>query len=246
MIRSDIRDRIRKKLGETTSAFWSDSEINNYINDGCRDISFRTKCLRTNGYLTAANCVQNTASAAASEVALTSISTAIYSVNEVYFLVDKKHWTKMESMAREEMDVDYPGWRDAIGRTYTDTSSGVTYYNYESMPGTPTHYYWDRAENIFGWYVPASADQSTSNNIRIYYSYKHTDLTSDTQEPTIPEPLTNAIIDYAIATGLEDRGWGDKANDRWNKYFAKLNDYNVEKSREREDEEIVTRNYRNI
>jgi len=244
MQRSEIRDRARKKLGETTAAFWTNEELNGYINDGCRDLSFRTKSIKANTYLTTADCAQNESGAAATEVTLTSIDPALYSVEQVYFLVDGTQWVRLKPYERDAMDIDYPGWRDAIGRTYVD--GPTTYYNYGSMPGTPILYYWDREEDLFGWWLPTDSTQSNSNNMRIYFTKRHTDLTGDTQEPQLPEPLTNAIIDYVIATGLEDRGWGDKANDRWNKYFKKIEDYRIETSRERTDEDTESRNYRNI
>ena len=52
MTRQRIRDLIRKRLGETTTAFWSDTELNNWINDAGHDIADKTKCVRQNGNIT--------------------------------------------------------------------------------------------------------------------------------------------------------------------------------------------------
>ena len=49
MNRGTIRGLIRKRLGDAGGAFWSDTELNNIINYGGNDVSYRTKCLRTNG-----------------------------------------------------------------------------------------------------------------------------------------------------------------------------------------------------
>jgi hypothetical protein len=48
------------------------------------------------------------------------------------------------------------------------------------------------------------------------------------------------------ALGFEQRGYGDKANDAWQKYFSKIKDYEIERHREKEDDDIIMRNYRNI
>ena len=244
MQRSDLRDRIRKKLGETTSAFWSDAEINDYINDGCRDISYRTKCLRDNTYYSTTDCTQNTSTEGTSEIALTDIDENIYSVLEVYFHEAGENWIKLEPSSRTELDIDNPGWKDQVGRTYVD--GATTYYNYGSEPGTPTHYYWDREEDLFGWWVPTDTEQTTTDNLRIYFCKRHVDLSGDTQSPQIPQPLELAIIDYAVAQGLEDRQWLDRANDRWTKYYARLDSYMVERNREVEDEDLIMKNYRNV
>jgi len=244
MQRGAIRDKIRKKLGEMTSAFWTDSEINEYINDGCRDISYKAKCLRDNKYLSTTDCTQNTSVAGSNEVSLISIDSNIYSVLEVYFHEAGEHWIKLEPTDRTELDIINPGWRDMVGRTFVD--GPTTYYNYGSLPGTPTKYYWDREEDLFGWWVPTDTEQTTANNIRVYFCKKHVDMTTDSQTPTIPQPLELAIIDYAIAQGLEDRGWQDRANDRCTKYSSRMQGYMSERNREIEDEDLIMKNYRNI
>ncbi len=246
MTRAQLRALARKKLGETTSAFWSDDEINTYINDACRDLSFRTKCLRSVALISTTDCTQNTTSAGSAEISLTTINPNIYSVLEAYFHVDGRHWIKLVPTTREELDMDFPSWQDAVGRTYTDPGDGTIYYNYQSYPSTPIRYYHYREENTFGWYPPTDTEQTTSNNIRVFYCYKHADLSGDASEPTIPEPLHQAIIDFVCGTAFETRGWVDRANDSWQKYVGRIQDYMEERHREKEDEDVISRNYRNL
>lgn len=42
---SDIRDRVRSVLNETTATFWADAQLNRFINDGERDVAIKTCCL---------------------------------------------------------------------------------------------------------------------------------------------------------------------------------------------------------
>jgi len=42
---SDLRTRVRDLLNESTSAFFSDAEINRWLNDGERDIAIKSLCL---------------------------------------------------------------------------------------------------------------------------------------------------------------------------------------------------------
>lgn len=237
-----IRTQVRKRLGDATSAFWTDAELNGYINDGFRDISFRTKCIRANGYLNSTSCDVNTSSAKSNEYTLSTNFTDIYAVLEVYFHERGEQWIRLEPTQREELDEESIAWRGNVGRTYVD--GATTYYNFDSATSTPTRYYWSRQEDIIGLDPPPNDDNEGTNYIRVYYAKKHPDLTDDTDTPTVPEPLHLAGINYSVAVGFEDRGWGDRANDNWNKYFGKLKDYKIETNREREDDEIISINYK--
>ena len=245
MTRSEIRTIARKRLGETTSAFWTDAELNLYINLGCKDIAWRTKCLRSNGTIAVSSCTQNTAAAVSNEFTLTtSLSTAFFAVNEVYFKRENKDYIRLTPSSREELDVLNRSWMSLIGRNFSSTA-GVDYYNYEAQCSEPTHYYWNREEDVLGIYPPPNADNDTAP-LKVYYSRTHTDLSADTASPTLPEGIQLAVVDFVVATGFADRGWGERANDMWNKYKLKIKEYAVEKRNEREDDEIISKPYRNI
>jgi hypothetical protein len=128
----------------------------------------------------------------------------------------------------------------------TINTIGDTTYNFESRQGVPTQYYWDRERDLFGIWIPPDTLNATSSNVHVYYWQKHADINDDAESPTIPEPIHQAIVDWVVYTGLDTRGWGDKANDAFSKYIAKINDYITERRREREDEVIVSKNYRNL
>jgi hypothetical protein len=219
MDRQDIRDLSRKRLGETTASFWSDVELNNWINYACKDIAFRTKCLRDNDYLTS---VEST-----KEYSLSTNFPTLLSIDEVYFKQDGDTWQKLEPTSRTRLDKEEPGWLS------TDD-------------GMPTKYYWDKEEDILGLHNTPDSDNAGTDYVRVYFTETHTDMTDDDDEPTIPSDLQLAIIDWVVATGLETRGHGDKANDAWQKYFSKLHDYQVERNRQREDDDIIMKNYRNL
>jgi len=244
MTRQEIREMSRKKLGESTTSFWTDTEINNYINAGCKDVSWRTKCLRTNGTIQAVSCSSSTVSLKSNEYTISSSFPTCYAINEVYFKQEDETFERLIPSSREELDALNPAWMSLVGYS-TISTAGVTTYNYGSSGGTPTHYYWSREEDVLGLYPPPDSTQDGAD-IKCYYSYTHTDLSSDSASPTLPVPLHLAVVDFVVASGLEDRGWGDRANDMWGKYYAKIKDYTVEKKNEREDDEIISKNYRNI
>lgn len=219
MTRTNIRDLTRKRLGETTASFWSNPELNTWINDGGRDIAFRTKCIKTNGYISSVDGTQ--------EYTLTTSFSNLLAVTEVYFKQGGTTWFKMEATSKTKLDIDMPGWM-----------------SYDS--GTPTEYYWDREEDLIGFIVKPDSDNAGTNYIRVYYADDFTALTDDASVPAIPIYLHQAISDYVVALGFEQRGYGDKANDAWAKYHGRLRNYMTERQREREDDEIIMVNYRNV
>ena len=221
MTRLEIRTLIRKRLGETTAAFWSDAELNSWINDGCTDVAFRAKCLNGSSYITT---VADTGEYTMSAL----ISTAtVLSINEVYYLQNGQTWQKLEATTRTELDLTSPTWKS------TDS-------------GTPQRYYFLREENLFGLYQKPDSTNAGVAYGQVYFTKAHVDINDDALSPQLPEYVQNAVVDYVVANGYEQRGWGDKANDAWQKYYSKIQDYRVERHREKEDEEIIMKNYRSL
>lgn len=331
MNRGELRALARKRLGETTAAFWSDTELNGWIDLACNDLAFRVKCLKADGFFSASAVVENTVSEGTNEYSLTGLFPDLYSITEVYFHIEGTRWDKLDSINFTDLDVLFPGWRDETGYTippvagaqFTVTNitqanpavvttsaphgfadddavtltgvvgmteiNGTTYYvksspttttleleespsgpdldstgftaytsggtintigdttyNFNSRSGVPQYYYWDRERDLFGLWLPPDTVNATSNNVHVYYLARHSDLGSDSEIPDIPEPISLAIVDWVVYQGFETRGWGDKANDAFAKYIAKIGDYITERDREREDEILVAKNYRNV
>ena len=245
MTRLEIRTIARKRLGETTSAFWTDTELNTYINLGCKDVAWRVKCLRGTGTISLVSCVANTAAAGSTEFTISDSISDFYAMNEVYFQRESTDYVRLTPSSREELDLLNQNWQSLVGYTHTSTSTGVVTYNYESQTSEPTHYYWSREEDTMGVYPPPNADNDGAP-MKIYYSKEHTDLSVDTASPQLPSGIHLAVVDFTVASGLEDRGWGDRANDMWNKYTTKLKDYMTEKNKEREDDSTIMKSIYNI
>jgi len=218
MDRGTIRDLSRKNLGETTAAFWSDTELNGYINIAGHDIAEKVKCIRTNGYLTVI--------AETPEYTISTSFPGLLSVLEVYYKQDGQTWQKLDETNRTELDWSHQGWLSA-----------------ES--GTPTKYYEDIEEDVIRFYTSPNAINAGTDYARVFYTIDYTDVTSDTTTPAgIPLELQLAMADFVGAYGYQQRGWGDKANDSWQKYYSRLKDYVIERRREKEDKELVSKNYR--
>jgi hypothetical protein len=224
MTRQEIRDLARKRLGETTAAFWSDAELNSWINDAQRDIAYRSKSLKTNTTMAPADDT--------SEYVLSLAFPKVTSIHEVYFQNLSGEWSKLIPTSRTELDNMYPGW---LGADSADE---------------PTHYWWDREDDIFYLYpavtttVVIENEITTSVSVKCYYTLDSTDLSGDNDTSTLPSHLHLAIVDFVVATGFDSRGWNEKANDAWAKCYQRVSDYKVELHREREDDDLIMRNYR--
>jgi len=229
MTREEIRDLTRKRLGETTSSFWTDTEIDDYINLAAKDLAQRTKSLRSNVIISSVSVTATTAGSAGSsnEYTISDSISNFFAITEMSFRQNGTRTVKLIPTTRECLDLTVTGWRSLIGYT-NSTTAGVTTFNFAAQPSVPTHYYWNREEDIFGLYPPPNADNEGAY-INAYYTFSHTDMTTDAESPTLPEPLHLGCVDFAAATGYDTRGWGEKANDAWQKYFARINDYMTER-----------------
>lgn len=214
-----IRGLVRKRLGETTAAFWQDSELNGYINDGIQDIAYKTKCIVTSSTF-------NAFTDQASYGLQSNLPTA-WSITEMYFYnITTLKWYKLRSTSRTELDETQPGWMSAPSQL-------------------PYQFWWDRELDTIYVYPAPSSTYVSSQCVKAFYSTQAPAVANDTDIPSIPQPMHLAIIDYAVAFAFETRGFGDKANDAWNKYKTRMMDYDTERGREREDDNIVMKGYKN-
>lgn len=221
MNRGEIRDMARKSLGETTAAFWSDAELNLYINTAGHDIADKTKCLKTNSYLVAV--AEQADYAMVGVGVIVGLNNAL-SITEVYFKQNGTTWVKLKPTSRTLLDNENQGWMSA--------PSGVPDQYIEDMEtGTITLY-------------PKPNSTNAGTYIRVFYSQDFTDITSDSAETGYPVDLELAMVDFVTAYGFQQRGWGDKSNDSWSKYFNRLKEYMIERGREKEDYVIQMRPYR--
>ena len=205
----------RKRLGETTGAFWSDTELNSWIDEAGEDLAFKTKSIRTNSYFTSV--------VSTSDYVLSTELPNCLSIFELYFKTNGTTWVKMDPLTtRESLDIEYPGWMNA--------SAGV-----------PDRYYYNREEDKLFIFPKPNSSNAGANYVRAFYARTYTALTDDGLSPTLPEPLHLAMVDWVVSLGYETRGYGDKANDAMAKYEAKIQRYMVERHREKEDDDIQMR-----
>lgn len=214
MNRGEIRALARKNLGETTASFWTDAELNTYINLAGHDLADKAKCIRTNGYFTT---VADTA-----EYTLNSALTNPVCLFQVYHLTDGTTWLELDQTTKEELNHENTGWLSV------DAS-------------VPQKFWYDIEENLIYLYPKPNAANAGTNYARVWYAKDYSDITSDNTTPSgIPFELQLAMVDFVTAYGYQQRGWGDKSNDSWQKYFKRIKDW----LSMREDPDLIMKGYR--
>ena len=119
----------------------------------------------------------------------------------------------------------------------------VSTWNNSSVPQI---YMEDTDEDILELYPIPQASCIGTGYARVYYSSIPTVMASDNSQPDLDTHhiLDHAVVDYVCAMGFASRGYGDLSNDYWSKYYDKIKSYMIEKNN-KDDEDLVMRNYRN-
>lgn len=220
MTRLQLRNIIRKRLGESTASFWSDAELNQWINNGGHNIADKTKYVKQKGFM---NTVEDQG-----EYTVSSTFPNWLSIRKIY-RYDGTNWDKLIQTDEDRLDREQCGWKNAPA-------------------SIPMQYYWDKERDILGLYPIPDATRAGESYLEVHYANDFTDLTEDNSSLTIPFVLQEALADYVVATGYETRGWGDKANDAWGKYAGKVHGYlvSLDTDKQVDEEALVMKNYRNI
>lgn len=210
MNRGEIRRLARKRLGETTAAFWTDDELNGWFNDAGHDIALKTNAIKDVGDIASVEGV--------AEYKLTTYFPDILSVERVYFKMDGKNFLPLTKQNHKEMDILFPGW-----------------LSFDSA--TPQNYLYEYERNKTLTLSPKpNASNAGTGYIRIYYSKDFTDVTADTTVISFDAILQKAMCDYIVAYGYEARGYLTKASATWKEYDRKILGYKALKGMNDDDD----------
>jgi hypothetical protein len=145
---------------------------------------------------------------------------------EVYIYRDGTTWTKLLPTDREDLSRENQCWLSADS-------------------GASTKYYWDIEEDIIGLYVKPDSYNAGDNYLKVYYAYDYTEMTDDEEFPVLPVPLHQSMIHYVVAKCFKHRGLADRSMAESREYLDSLRTYITERKREREDDKLIMKSYRN-
>jgi hypothetical protein len=176
---SNLRTRIRDILNEDTAVFWTDAELNRYINDAERDIAIKAMCLQH---------IDSLATAAAGTMPFTSSGLLDSNIVETYLRT-----------------VTFTGYRTQFLEYLESAAKGIglnaiftsLFGHTPSLGSAPVNWY-GRRENLYIEPNPGSA-----YNLKAYVAdYPSSEMAVNSDIPQIPPAFRPLIILYAVAMCL--------------------------------------------
>jgi hypothetical protein len=159
------------------AGFYTDDQIDQWLNDGMDDIALSLEPKVTSATLTTAN---NTIEYTLPEN-LISIKTVLY----------------LDTTPTPD---DY---RNLIETTYLELFARNPSWENDTVPLVPTHWYW-RPEQVIGIYP--KPETGTTDGLRIIYTCRPDEMTDDADTTTMPDWLDRVVVLYAtFRARLKDR-----------------------------------------
>lgn len=176
MTLAQARSRVRARLDEATETFWTDDNLDVWINEGARDLSRRTETLLTSD-------VTNPVTAGVATVAAPTNVLRIYMVE----------WERDGDDRVKELEYRDRKQMPAVWWESQDISSGEPWcYTTDGYPPSLT--------------LRLYPTPSDAGNLRIHYYASSTDATDDSDTVTTPNGWDDLILDYAEFRALRVDG----------------------------------------
>lgn len=188
-------DRVRSRLDESTTRFWTDAELTTWINEGARDIARRAEVLEAT---TTINTVANT-----QEYALPTNTLRVY----------RAEWSRDGATGTTVIPLEYRDFHSMDSVWWSNSRQGRGDPFYFTMWGFPP------SLNMVLYPTP---DVSVTAGIKLYYYRLPTAAASGSDEVECPSGWEDAILDYCEYSAWRKDGnqqWGDSKN----LYEQKLN-----------------------
>lgn len=195
---SDVIRRSRSVIDEPTTAFWTDTEITDWINDGARDIARRAEELLN--FSTSINAVAG--------VATYSLPSDIIRVHRMEFVpLNSTQTYPIQASSYQEMD-------QVWGINQLIQSSYPSFFVIRGYPGGSQSGTSD--SRLMAQFYPVPAQSGTFNIFYYRLPYRFLDPIANTQELTkpveLPEGWDDLLVMYAefnaLRKGREER-WKD-------------------------------------
>jgi hypothetical protein len=148
---ANAREDVRATLNETSQAFYLDSDLNSYLNEGCRDVSRKAMCLQQKRSINCLPGVQNYAAPTDSVAWHRAEYLPVGSINT--YPLEKRLYDEMDSVwgVNQQIQQFYP----AVWTTWSEPpNTYIVLFPVPSSAGTLNVYYYRMAQ-------PATIDTAT-------------------------------------------------------------------------------------
>lgn len=184
--RAQMLAEVRARLGESGTGFYTDAQINQWLNDGVDYIALAVEPIVTT-MLEDATAV--TGSAPYKDQSELTLPDSLISIKQVFFKDSAGKWSTLKETTYEDLFEQEPDWE-------SDTAD------------PPSRWYW--RTDILGLYPKVKTTRT--NAIRVLHSCRPEEMSADSSTTGLPSWLDRATILYAIyRCRLKDRD-ENKAN----------------------------------
>ena len=191
---SDLRTAVRDYLDESSSSFWTDAQLNRYINRARDRVWNEVRKLGEDYYMVTRPAADGTLTILGESFDCSGLGITVggttLTLPQDFAEVKLIQVTTggYENIRVEYRDLTHPDMRDAM-----DVPSNIT----------PSIYYFDVIAERTLRYAPKS---DTALSLSITYVQRFDDLSSDSDTLTMPYPFFMAVEHYAVASAmLQDR-----------------------------------------
>lgn len=206
MNRGQMRLEVRRAIGELTADLWSDSEINDWLNEGAKILISNSQALQA--------IYQLTTVAAQQEYVLPDFIDEVFNLTLNYNGLRSLTNVRPEQVQLGTFMQGIPGWfytRYLSQQTGDQTSSGITVDDVDPQG--------QHSKFVLGLFpCPNSALQLT-----VSYYARHFEMKTDGAVPQVPPEFRRGIVAYATALAKEKEGAYGEA-DRKRKEFSDFSD----------------------
>lgn len=172
MDREDLRNEVRARLGETGTGFYSDANINQWLNDGVDYISMAVEPIITTMTV---DVTATTGSAPWTGQSEFLLPDSLISIKQVYFKNSNGKWAPLQETTLQDLFDFNIDWESS-----------------EADP--PRQYYW--IQDTIGLYPKASTTRSAA--LKVLHTCRPSEMASDSATTGLPSWLDRAVAQYAV------------------------------------------------
>lgn len=172
MDREDLRNEVRARIGESGTGFYTDAQINQWLNDGVDYISMAVEPIVTTMTV---DVTATTGSAPWTGQSEFLLPDALISIKQVYFKDSGGKWDTLTET------------------TYQDLFNfNVDWESQEADP--PQQYYW--IQDTIGLFPKASTTRTGA--LKVLHTCRPSEMASDSATSGLPSWLDRAVVQYGV------------------------------------------------
>lgn len=180
MDRSTLRSQVRTRLGETSTGFYSDSDLDQWLADGVDYIAMAVEPIITTMTVDVTAVTGSAPYVGQGEYLLPD---SLISIKQVYFKDTNGKWSILGETTYEDLWEQSPDWE-------SDTAD------------PPTKFYW--RQDVLGLYPKPSTARTGA--LKVLHTCRPAEFTSDSATTGLPTWLDRAVVLYGIyRCRLKDR-----------------------------------------